>query len=137
MSWTCSNCGKTFAKENQSHKCEKVELATLFENRAPHLESLFEGLLAQLAGIGEFEITTSKKAITLYAPSHKAFLGVDLKKKFFDIWFVLGESYEEFPVYKVVKPSTYRFAHFVRITQHEDLKMLPLHVIQMAYERVS
>ena len=136
MAWTCSTCGKTFAKENQSHKCEKVELSTLFEHRAPHLVDLFEGLVSQLKGIGEFEVTTSKKAITLYAPSHKAFLGVDLKKKFFDIWFVLNEEREEFPVYKVVKPSKYRFAHFVRITQEEDLNMLPLHLIQMAYERV-
>lgn len=40
MSWTCNTCGKTFSKEHQSHKCEKVELSTLFENRAPQVEGL-------------------------------------------------------------------------------------------------
>ena len=136
MAWTCTLCGKSFAKDNQSHKCEKVSLETLFENRSPHLADLFNELKRLLVQIGSFEVTTSKKAITLYAPSHKAFLGIELKKKFLDIWFILEEDRNEFPVFKVVKPSKRRFAHYVRLAQEEDLEVFPLHLIQEAYERV-
>ena len=136
MAWTCTYCGKSFAKENQSHKCEKVSVEELFENRAAHLPDLFEGLKGILEQIGGFRVTTSKKAITLYAPSHKAFLGIELKKKFLDIWFILEEERDEFPVFKVVKPSKYRFAHYVRLAQEEDLDVLPVHLIKEAYERV-
>ncbi len=136
MAWTCQRCGKTFAKENQSHKCERVELASLFEGRSPHLEGIFEEMLPLLQQIGPLTVTTSKKAITLYAPSHKAFLGIELKKRFLDIWFTLEEKYDEFPVFKVVKPSKYRFAHYVRLSYLEDLETLPLHLIEQAYKRV-
>ncbi|MEM6631482.1 MAG: hypothetical protein AAF694_17505 [Bacteroidota bacterium] len=32
-----------------------------------------------------------------------------------EIWFILNEEYNEFPVFKVVKPSMYRFGHYIRL----------------------
>ena len=137
MPWTCPKCGKTFAKNNQSHKCEVVKLEDLFEGRAAHLPELFEQFIVALQPVGDFKITTSRKAITLYAPSHKAFLGIELKKNFLDIWFVLGNKADEFPVFKIVQPSKHRFGHYVRLASEEDLEFLPLGLIKRAYDRVN
>ena len=137
MAWTCPTCNKTFAKDNQSHKCEGVSLEELFEGRAAHLPELFEALTKALEPVGEFKVTTSRKAITLYAPSHRAFLGIELKKKFLDIWFVLGNKADEFPVFKIVQPSKHRFGHYVRLNGREDLEVLPLGLIKQAYDRVN
>lgn len=136
MPWTCPSCKKTFAKNKQSHKCEVVLLADLFEGKSPHIPKLFEALLAGIQPTMAATVTTSRKAITLYAPSHKAFLGIEVKRKWLDIWFRLDRSIDEFPVFKVVKPSANIFGHYVRLHDPEDIDLILIDWIQEAYDRV-
>lgn len=136
MPWTCPDCNKTFAKDNQSHKCEVVDLDSLFEHRAPYLFDVYEGMLLLLADIGSFTPTTSRKAITLYAENHRAFLGIELKKKFMDVWFFAKEETDEFPIFKVVRPSKKKYALFVRLESEEDLETFPVHLVKDSYDMV-
>ena len=136
MSWTCPTCNKTFAKVNQSHFCVVVPIESLFENRAAHLPELFQGMIDLIEGIGDFRITTSRKAITLYAANHKAFLGVELKKKFLDIWFFSPVETDEFPVFKVLRPTKKKYALFVRLENEEDLEMFPVHLVKGSYDMI-
>lgn len=136
MPWTCPSCNKTFAKNKQSHKCEVVPLDVLFEGKSPHIPELLEALLENIRPTMTATVTTSRKAITLYAPSHKAFLGIEVKQKWFDIWFRLDRSIDEFPVFKVVKPSANIYAHYVRLHDSDDIDLILIDWIQEAYDRV-
>jgi hypothetical protein len=119
--WECPKCHKEFAKTNQSHKCEIVDVKDLFRRHDPSLYALYKHLLAAIKGIGKWKITTSSKAITLYTAGRKAFLGISVHRKYLDLWFFLENKTEEFPVYKVVQPTKKKYGHFVRIYSKDDI----------------
>ena len=134
MAWQCPLCQKTFAKENQHHLCTTVEVATVFENKAPHLPEIFDDLLAGVSTFATASVTTSTKAITLYGPAHKSFLIIQPKRKWMDIWFPLDRKVEEFPIFRIQRPSKSRYAHYVRLESNEDIVRAVLNWIAEAYQ---
>lgn len=134
MTWTCSNCGKSFAKTNQSHHCVIVEREEIFERKEPHLLDLYLELFRQIEKIGPFQETRSRKTLTLYTPAGRSFLCVQPKRKWLDLWFNLERHIDEFPVFKMVQPSKKKFAHFIRIDEMEDIEQIWLDWIAEAYE---
>lgn len=135
-SWTCPLCGKAFAKENQSHQCVRTSVEEVFEGKA-HLLPLYEHLLSRLDLPGEFTVTTSRKAVTLYAENKKAFLVIEPKKAFLDVWFLLDRKIEDFPVYKTLQPSKTRFANFMRLYEPSDADRLVLGLIRKGYDFIT
>lgn len=133
MAWTCPHCGKTFAKDKQSHICVKVDPLSIFEGKAPQLPSLYKQVLETLEEFCEFQITTSTKSITLYGKAHRSFMVMKPKKKWIDLWFSLNREVDEFPVYKIMQHSKTRFAHFVRLEDHDDLQPIIFDWIAEAY----
>jgi hypothetical protein len=132
--WKCPVCKKEFAKKNQSHKCEVVDIKDLFRHHDPALFALYKHFLVSLRSVGKFTVTTSKKAITLYSSSRKAFLGINVRRQCLDIWFLLETKTEEFPVYKVVQPSKTKFGHFVRLYSTSDVDTLLIKWIGQSYK---
>lgn len=51
--WTCSNCGRIFARTKQSHSCHKIPLEKHFKNKET-AKRLFDFLLKQLTNVGRF-----------------------------------------------------------------------------------
>lgn len=137
MPWTCYKCNKTFAKDNQSHICEVIEIDSLFEKKAPKVKETYEKLLSSLEGIGNFSITATRKTITLYTEGSRVFFMIQPKRQWIDIWFLLDKEMQEFPIFKVVQPSKHRFAHFIRLESVEDAEMLPLRLIQQSYQLLN
>lgn len=135
--WECPECHKEFARQNQSHQCAIVPVDALFSGKKAAWKPVYEMLLQRIAGIGNFKITTSAKAITLYAASRFAFMGVVVKANGLDLWFALGERIDEFPVYKIVQPSANRFGHFVRITEPADIDPLLVRWLQQSYDFIN
>ena len=133
MSWICPDCNKQFAKPHQWHQCVVMKVETLFYSKRPELHDLYSRLLSKLKSLGEFSITTSLKAITLYAPNHKSFLVIEPKKQWLDVWFPLDRRIEEFPVFKILQPSKKRFAHFVRLQNPEGIEDIPMAWLKESY----
>jgi hypothetical protein len=132
--WKCPVCKKEFAKKNQSHKCEVVDIKDLFTQRDPKLFTLYKSFIASLHTIGKFAVTTSKKAITLYSPARKAFLGISVRRECLDLWFWLDHRTEEFPVYKSIQTSKKKFGHFVRLYTVNDIDALMVKWIEQSYK---
>ncbi len=135
--WECPICHKEFARQNQSHKCEVVAVENLFENKQSHLFEIYQELLDKMKIIGEFKVTTSSKAITIYTENRKGFMSMEPKKKFIDLWFYLDKSLEEFPVFKVVQATSKKYAHFVRLEEKADVDNFLIGLLQESYSFVS
>jgi len=135
--WKCPKCKKEFAKLNQSHKCEMVKVETLFLRRELKLFDIYQKLLKSLKTNGLWIETTSSKAITLYTENRKAFLGIEPKKAFLNIWFLLDKKIEEFPIFKVLQPSKNKFGHFVRLYDKKDIDAYLINLIGESYNLMS
>ena len=134
--WQCSNCGKEFAKVNQWHMCESAPLSVIFKGNQD-LQMLYSMLFQKIEPLGQVKETTSAKAITLYAPSNMAFLIVQPKKSFIDIFFPLNKIKDDFPVYKVVQTSKSKYAHYARLYQPEDVDSTLISLIRESYLFIS
>ena len=134
MAWSCPDCGKTFAKDKQSHICVKVDPISLFQNKAPQLPALFEQVLEKVAEFCEFQVTASTKSVTLYGKAHRSFLVLKPKRKWIDIWFSLTREVDELPIYKVQAYSKTKFVHYVRLEDEEDLQREIFDWIAEAYQ---
>lgn len=135
--WKCPKCKKEFAKLNQSHKCEIVNVETLFLHREPKLFDIYQKLLKSLKTNGLWIETTSSKAITLYTENRKAFLGIEPKKVHLDIWFLLDKKIKEFPIFKVLQSSKNKFGHFVRLYDKKDIDAYLIKLIGESYDLMS
>jgi hypothetical protein len=137
MSWVCSSCHKEFAKANQSHMCEVVALESIFLRKDAQLIDLYHTLIETIRPVGVFTETTSRKAITLYSFNKKAFLIIEPKKAFLDVYFFLGRKVDEFPVFKIAQVSRNKFAHYIRIQSAEDIDRQVIKWARQAYDYIS
>jgi chloramphenicol O-acetyltransferase len=135
--WECPICHKEFARQNQSHQCEVVAIESLFELKQGNVLEVYHELLKKMNKIGNFKITTSSKAITLYTENRKGFMCLQPKKKFIDLWFYLDKSFEEFPVFKVVQASSKKFAHYVRLEEKADVDSFLIGLLKESYDVIS
>ena len=131
--WKCPLCNKEFAKPNQSHKCEVVAVEELFVDKNPAIWDLYQYFIQQIQPIGEWKVTTSKKAITIYAANRVAFMGIEVKRKWLDIWFALDSKWDEFPIYKILQASPKKFGHFVRLYDAEDVSQVLVNLLTASY----
>ncbi|MBA3899267.1 MAG: hypothetical protein H0X62_03505, partial [Bacteroidetes bacterium] len=122
---------------NKSHQCEVVAVESIFENKQSHLFEIYQELLKKMKVIGNFKVTTSAKAITIYTENRKGFMCLQPKNKFIDLWFYLDKSIEEFPVFKIVKSSSKKFAHFVRLEEKADVDNFLIGLLQESYDFIG
>lgn len=86
--WTCSRCGRIFAKENQPHSCRKVALEEHFKNKDKARE-LFDVLIERIDNkVGRSKIISIPCCIHLFGKYD--FLAALPKKDKLEIRFVLN-----------------------------------------------
>ena len=98
---------------------------------------IYEYLLRKLKKIGSWTVTTSKKAITIYAESKIAFMGIEIKKSSLDIWFALDRRIDEFPIYKILQASKNKFGHFIRLQTKRDIDKVLINWIKESYDFIN
>lgn len=135
MAWKCPICTKSFAKMNQSHKCEMASEYDLFYGKDPNLFPLYKDFLKFVGSFSKPVVTTSQKAITLYAPSQKSFLIIRPRSKYLDISFPLGKKIISTQFLKVVQASAQVYFHYFRIDKKEKWEEIWKVYINEAYER--
>jgi len=79
----------------------------------------FEKIKNEVLLFEDVRLNSVKNAILFRVKS--TFLAIKPKKDFLDIEFVLDEKIDEFPIYKTVQASKFKWAHFIRIESPEEV----------------
>lgn len=133
--WFCPVCNRKFKNTNQEHSCLLRPLEEHFSGKPEELEHIIRTILQHVNTFGYIQISSLKHAILI--ASQTTFLALKVKKDRVEIEFVLGEVREGFPVYKVVRVSKNRVAHFVAVGSLEEVDDYLLGLIREAYELVK
>jgi hypothetical protein len=130
--WTCPNCNRQFKNKNQDHSCMVTPIESHFFNKEPGVKATFEKLSHEVSNFGPMTVNSVKHAILFTRGSH--FLAVKPKRNWLDIEFVLPYPVEEFPIYKTVQASKYKWAHFIRLEAKSEVDELLHRWLKEAYE---
>ncbi|MFC2101677.1 DUF5655 domain-containing protein [Bacteroidota bacterium] len=110
-------------------------LESHFSGRPEVLKNIVDKIITHAESFGEVHISSVKNAVLISSVS--TFLALKVKKDRVEIEFVLSETREGFPVYKVVRVSKNRVAHFVAVGSLEEVDDYLLGLIRKAYQVVS
>lgn len=64
-SWTCPDCGRTFARSRQRHACGTGDRALVLRNRPPWLVNLYGELEQFVKTLGPVEFVTRERYVLL------------------------------------------------------------------------
>ena len=131
MPWICASCNRLFSAENKQHSCIVTDLQSHFINKPSNLQLVFQKIITNLEIFGSVDISPVKNAIIISARS--TFMAIKPRKKYLEIEFVLNEERDEFPVYKTVRYTKLKFAHFVRVENPVEIDQGFLDTIHQAY----
>ena len=68
--WTCTNCGRKFAKKNQWHSCQARGVDDHFRGKPPQLKETFELLLTRMREFGPLRVDAVKSSINFATDEH-------------------------------------------------------------------
>lgn len=133
--WSCPKCQRKFKHKNQDHSCQVRPLREHFSGKPEALEHVVRLILREVQSFGEVRISSVKHAILVAAES--TFLAIKVKKDRVEIEFLLPEEHAGFPVYKTLRVSKNRVAHFVAVGSMDELDRHLMGLIREAYEMVK
>lgn len=58
--WTCPNCGRTFARTNQRHRCGIDDSAAVLRRRSPEIQQVLGHLKAFVLALGRLEVVSGE-----------------------------------------------------------------------------
>jgi hypothetical protein len=89
-----------------------------FAGKPEKIREIFD-LIQSIAEFRNVQTSFVKHAIIISARS--SFLALKPKKQYMEVEIVLNEELSGFPVYKIVKASKNKYAHFVKIEEPEEV----------------
>ena len=128
--WTCPKCERTIKNKNQWHNCVKVDIDSLFENKAPILITLFDKLLLEIADWSDVNISATKNCIVFV--KSQTFLIIRPMKKELDIKFYLPNFSDEIPITKCVEYSG-KFETHIRVSEIDHITPQVFRLIKTSY----
>jgi hypothetical protein len=128
---TCSICGRVLKSAKQWHYCAKVELDSLFEDKAKQLVFTFDRLLAEIMDWPNVSVSATKNCIVFVRM--QTFLIVRPMKKQLDLKFYSSTYTNQPPVYKCVAYSG-KFETHIRLSEIEEVDQQVFRLIKKSYE---
>ena len=128
--WTCPKCERSIKNQNQWHNCVKVDMDSLFENKAPILISIFDKLLFEIADWQNVNISATKNCVVFV--KNQTFLIIRPMKKELDIKFYLPNFSDEFPIHKCVEYSG-KYETHIRVSELEQISPQVFKLIKTSY----
>jgi hypothetical protein len=119
MPWTCPKCNRIFRSKNQDHSCLVFRPDHLFSDKPEKIKEIFYLIVSTIEEHGKVQVSFLNHAIIFSAKS--SFLALKPKKQYMDVEIVLNEEVNEFPIYKIVRASRNKFAHFLKIEEPEEV----------------
>ncbi len=113
MSWTCPECGRTFARTKQTHVCGNWAVEEHLEGADERALDLYRRFVAIVEAGGEFDYTPTKRQIGLRG-SRRIFAGLRLTERGLEGYLDLPRHVES-PAFHHVAPYTKKLSvhHFV------------------------
>jgi len=130
--WSCPECGRSFARNRQSHSCIRYDLDTQFQGKEPITRVLFDILADNCKKLGEIEVYPGKYHITFRRLS--TFASVMAEKNHLTITFLSKRPVEEFPVYQNYQYSSHRWANALKVESVDELDNQLFCWLKEAYE---
>lgn len=90
--WTCHECGRQFANQNQAHACARYTLAGHLEGKPAEVVALYLHLEAVIQGLGPVIVNPEKTRIAVQV--RMSFAAVTLKRQWIDGHVVLARRLE-------------------------------------------
>ncbi len=117
--WTCTKCGRIFAKVKQPHSCKKISLELHFKNKYK-AKKLFEFLVKQISEkIGKYKIISIPCCIHLFGKYD--FLAALPKKNGLEIRFALNREFNSQRLKQSVPLSAKVFKHCFEIASDKEI----------------
>lgn len=136
MEWCCSICGRTFQAINQPHSCLTKPVESHFENKNPSLWQCYIIIKELITAYIDVREISTGSALLYKVKSN--FLALKPSAKYIQIEIILSERKVEFPVYKLVQVSKFKYAHFIRIESPDEIdQQLKKWIIQSYQENAQ
>ena len=130
--WICPECGRKFARNNQSHSCTEYNAEDLLIGKSDQIRSLYDDLIARVRDFGEVEIHAGKWNMTIRRLS--TFLSVIIEKSHLTLVFISEEPIDEFPVYQNYHHSGSRYSNSVKIESPDEIDDQLIRWLKEAWE---
>lgn len=117
--WTCPECGRQFANQNQSHACARYTLAEHLEGKSPEVMALYLRLEAVILGLGPVIVNPEKTRIAFQV--RMSFAAVTLKRQWIDGHVVLARRLESPRFRRIETISPRNHVHSFRLTCPDDI----------------
>jgi hypothetical protein len=104
---------------NQSHSCVRIDAEEHLVDTSPGVRAIYRKLTKRVLAFGNVHLSPARGAILVKGTG--TFLALKVRKAWLDIEFLLEEPVEEYPVYKRVRASKHRIAHFVRLEHPHEV----------------
>jgi hypothetical protein len=127
----CYHC-RQWVEEGEAHDCWTTTEAALTADLSEDLKDAWERLRENAVEFGEQRIYASHHSIMF---SRKVcYFFVRPKRKYLEVWIMLGRPIKASQVRKVVKGSRAKFANLVRITHRDEVEAPITDWLREAYE---
>lgn len=117
--WTCQECGRQFANQNQSHACARYTLAEHLEGKAPEVLALYLHLEAVILSLGPIIVNPEKTRIAFQV--RMSFAAVMLKRQWIDGHVVLARRLASPRFRRIETISPRNHVHSFRLTCLDDI----------------
>jgi hypothetical protein len=131
MLWTCPDCGRQFAKQNQWHSCAARTVDDHFQGRDARLRNTYDALVFRLEEFGPVRVDAVQGSINLISRHH--FGAVTVQKRALRLEFLLDEEIESPRIVRVQRLGPRRVAHSVKLCAPDEVDEELLGWLRRAY----
>jgi hypothetical protein len=117
MSWTCPSCSRTFAREDQFHSHDTVDVDAHFAGRPERLRVSFDKLIGSLPS--DVQVEALRTVIVLSARRTFSFITVQAKRLLVGVF--LEQRLDSSRVVKVDQVSAHKFGSVVDVRGPGDV----------------
>jgi hypothetical protein len=117
--WTCPECGRSFARTNQSHVCERWTVEDHLRDKPEATVELFRSFVRLVEACGPFEYSPIRRQVGFQV--RRIFAGVKLTDRGLEGYLDIARKVES-PRFRHVAPYARRlFVHHFVITSPDQL----------------
>lgn len=111
--WTCPECGRSFANDNQAHACQTTTVGEYLVGKSDLAISIYEAVVTALEKAGEFRIHPQKTRIAFI--SRMTFAWVSLARKWADVGFILPDPLDDKRIRRLELYGPTSWGHSIRL----------------------
>ncbi len=130
--WICPECGRKFARNNQSHSCSQYDPEFLFIGKGEEIRLLYKILIDKVMAFGEVDIHFGKWNLTIRRLS--TFLSIMVEKGHLTLVFISEKPIDDFPVYQHHQHTASRFSNVVKIESEDEIDDQLIGWLKQAWE---